>query len=86
MTEVKRNGSFELVTPGGTVTAEKVVFATNAYSHFFKGLKRKQVPAGTYMQATEPLTEEQLEPIGWDGYEGVEDARNLIHFYRRTMD
>ncbi len=86
VTKVERGATFELITPGGTVTAEKVVFATNAYSHFFKGLERKQVPAGTYMQATEPLTEEQLAPIGWDGYEGVEDARNLIHFYRRTLD
>ncbi len=75
-----------LETPGGTVTAEKVVFATNAYSHFFPSLKRKQVPAFTYMQATEPLTPEQLEPIGWAGKEGVEDARNLIHFYRLTLD
>lgn len=86
VTRVKRGDRIELTTPGGTVTAEKVVFATNAYSHFFKGLKRKQVPAGTYMQATEPLTEEQLAPIGWEGKEGVEDARNLIHFYRLTLD
>ncbi len=86
VTAVKRGDRVRLTTPGGTVTAGKVVFATNAYSHFFKGLKRKQVPAGTYMQATEPLTEEQLDPIGWAGKEGVEDARNLIHFYRLTLD
>ncbi len=86
--KVRRNGSgpIRLETPDGTVSAEKVVFATNAYSHFFPSLKRKQVPAGTYMQATEPLTPEQLEPIGWEGKEGVEDARNLIHFYRLTLD
>ena len=75
-----------LETPGGTVTAEKVVFATNAYSHLFPALRRKQVAAFTYMQSTEPLTEEQLAPIGWEGKEGVEDARNLIHFYRLTLD
>lgn len=86
VTSVERNGKIRLTTPGGIVTAEKVVFATNAYSHLFEGLKRKQVPAGTYMQATEPLTEDQLAPIGWQGKEGVEDSRNLIHFYRLTLD
>ncbi len=88
VTKVRRQEGkpLRLETPGGTVTAEKVVFATNAYSHLFPSLKRKQVPAFTYMQATEPLTEEQLEPIGWKGREGVEDARNLIHFYRLTSD
>jgi glycine/D-amino acid oxidase-like deaminating enzyme len=79
-------GPFRLKTPGGTVTAEKVVFATNAYSHLFSQLRRKQVPAFTHMLATEPLTPEQLEPIGWQGREGLEDTRNLIHHYRLTLD
>jgi glycine/D-amino acid oxidase-like deaminating enzyme len=87
VTRVRREGGpIRLETPGGTVTTEKVVFATNAYSHLFPALRRKQVPAFTYAQATEPLTDEQFEPIGWDGMEGVEDARNLIHYYRRTLD
>ncbi|MFW5951541.1 MAG: NAD(P)/FAD-dependent oxidoreductase [Gemmatimonadota bacterium] len=87
VTGVRREAeSIRLQTPHGTVTAEKVVFATNAYSHLIPGLRRKQVPAFTYMQSTEPLTAEQLEPIGWEGREGVEDARNLIHFYRLTLD
>ncbi|NOZ75108.1 MAG: FAD-dependent oxidoreductase [FCB group bacterium] len=77
---------FTITTPRGSVTAEKVVFATNGYSHLFPQLKRKQVPAFTYMIATEPLSDRQLEPIGWQGKEGIEDARNLIHYYRLTPD
>lgn len=83
---VRRGERFRLETPAGTVTAGKVVFATNAYSHLFPQLRRKQVPAFTHWMATEPLTPEQLEPIGWQGREGVEDARNLIHAYRLTPD
>jgi glycine/D-amino acid oxidase-like deaminating enzyme len=83
---VKRAEKFRLETPTGTVTADKVVFATNAYSHLFPQLRRKQVPAFTHMTATEPLTPEQLEPIGWQGREGLEDTRNLIHHYRLTHD
>lgn len=84
--EITARPVFRLVTPQGALEAEKLVFATNAYSHLFPGLKSKQIPAFTYMIATEPLTPEQLAPIGWQGYQGLEDARNLIHYYRLTPD
>ena len=87
VTEVTRvTGGFRLATPHGMVSARKVVFATNAYSHLFAGLRRRQTPAFTYMIATEPLSEERLRAIGWQGREGLEDARNLIHYYRITPD
>jgi glycine/D-amino acid oxidase-like deaminating enzyme len=75
-----------LLTPMGSVTARKLAFATNAYSHLFEQLGRLQLPAFTYMIATEPLSDQQLEPIGWRGGQGIEDARNLIHYYRLTPD
>jgi glycine/D-amino acid oxidase-like deaminating enzyme len=84
--EVQSGPPFRLETPRGVVRAEKLVFGTNAYSHLFKELLRKQVPAFTYMIATRPLTPQELEPIGWEGYQGIEDARNLIHYYRLTPD
>ncbi len=75
-----------LLTPQGSLTAHKLAFATNAYSHLFGALDRLQLPAFTYMIATAPLTGEQLAPIGWRGGQGIEDARNLIHYYRLTPD
>ena len=60
--------------------------ATNGYSHMFPALKRKQIPAFTYMIATRPLTDSELDQIAWHGREGVEDARNLIHYYRLSPD
>src|SRR3972149_524887 len=41
VTEIKRGARFSLKTPGGAVTAEKLVFATNAYSHLIPEIKRK---------------------------------------------
>jgi glycine/D-amino acid oxidase-like deaminating enzyme len=35
---------------------------------------------------TEPLAEERIDAIGWRGREGLEDARNLVHYYRLTTD
>lgn len=84
--EIARGERFRLATPQGVLIARKLAFATNAYSHLFPALKRKQIPAFTYMIATEPLTPQQLEPIGWQGQEGIEDARNLIHYYRITPE
>ncbi len=83
---IQRQHGFDLVTPHGRVRAQRLVFATNAYTHLFPALRSRQIPAFTYMVATEPLNERQLAPIGWQGYEGIEDARNLIHYYRLTPD
>ncbi len=63
-------GGFRLLTPAGSVSAAELAFATNAYSHLFPDLAHKQVPAFTYMIATEPLSDEQLAPIGWEGAAG----------------
>jgi len=79
-------GRSVLVTPGGEVKARKVVFATNAWSHTFVQLKTKAVPVWTYIVMTEPLTDEQYEAIRWQGREGVEDFRDLVHYYRLTAD
>ena len=75
-----------LSTAGGKIHAGKVVFATNAWSHFFPGLKRKQIPVWTHIVITEPLTGEQCRAIGWQNRQGIEDARNLVHYYRLTAD
>jgi glycine/D-amino acid oxidase-like deaminating enzyme len=83
---IDRGTNLVLRTPHGSVTAERIVFATNAYSHLFPELRRRQVPAFTHMLATEPLTAEQLARVGWKAREGLEDARNLIHHYRLTPD
>lgn len=86
VTSISRGSGFTVGTPGGVLTADKLVLATNAYTHRLPLGGRRQIPAWTYVVATEPLSEDQLGPIGWDGFEGVEDARNLIHYYRRTPD
>jgi len=84
--EIQRGQYFTLVTPAGKVTAKKVIFATNAYSHLIPQLRRKQVPAFTHMVITEPLTPDQLGKIGWSNRQGIEDARNLVHYFRLTID
>lgn len=83
---IDREKNFVLKTPGGQIVSQKLVFAANAYSHLLSPTRRKQIPAWTYMVATEPLNDTQLKEIGWENRQGVEDARNLIHYYRLTPD
>lgn len=85
--EVKRaNSGFTIKTEKGELTSEKILFATNAFSHLFPQLRRKQVPAFTYIVLTEPLGDEFFKEVGWRNRQGVEDARNLVHYYRLTKD
>ena len=86
VSEIQRGARFVLKTPQGTVTADKILFATNAYSHLIPEIWNKQVPAFTHMVITEPLTSAQLDSIGWQHRQGLEDARNLVHYLRLTAD
>src|SRR5690606_26328922 len=85
VTDVNKKEKTVMAT-NGTVRAEKIVFATNAYSSFFPKLKKKQIPIYTYITLTEPLTEEQLQALNWEKRVGVEDFRNFLHYYRLTPD
>ena len=72
-----RAGAIRLTTARGTVTADKVVYATNGYTHLLPGMASKQMPAFAYIVVTEPLSAEQLAAIGWAGREGIEDGAQL---------
>ncbi|GAA1183534.1 FAD-dependent oxidoreductase [Nesterenkonia xinjiangensis] len=83
-----------LSTPQGeaTVTAGRVVLATNAFPNplgrSWRHLRTRweTVPVYDYVLATEPLTDEQLAAIRWDPAVGVADAGNQFHYYRITPD
>jgi glycine/D-amino acid oxidase-like deaminating enzyme len=79
-------GGFIVRTKTGDIQSEYLVFATNAYSVLFPELKSIQRPAFTHIVMTEPLSREQMASIGWGCRAGVEDARDLIHYYRLTRD
>ncbi len=83
---VRDGGRLRMVTPDGQVGAGKIVLATNAWSHLFAQTKRKQVPVWTYIVLTEPLKEADFREIGWNKREGIEDFRDLVHYYRLTAD
>ncbi len=86
VTDIQLGSPNVLRTPGGTVRADKIVIAANAYSHLIPHIRNKQAAVFTHMVVTEPLTEAQRASLRWAGREGIEDARNLVHYFRLTAD
>lgn len=73
-------------TPHATVRADTAILATNAWTHRFAQARSQSVPLYTYVTVTEPLSDAQWDRIGWRGRQGVEDARNYVHYFRPTAD
>ena len=87
VSDVRReSGRYRVETNGGSVIAEKVVYAANGYTHLLPGMRSKQAPAFAYIIVTDKLSDDQRAAIGWAGREGIEDGRNFMHFYRLTPD
>ena len=60
----RQGGHWIIETGSGTVTAEKIVFATNGYTDgLWPGLKRTIVPVYSGIVATEPIPEEIARKI-----------------------
>lgn len=76
-------------TSQGSVKAEKVVLATNAYGHLIPEMgafNRNQTPIWTYQIVTEPLSQSMWDSIGWQGRYGIETNRHMVHYFRPTAD
>lgn len=72
---------------GGDIVADKVLMATNAFTSPLKQVRRSIIPIWDYQIATEPLTEDQLERIGWGkSRHALSDYRNMFHYFRMTKD
>ncbi|CAB4962302.1 unannotated protein [freshwater metagenome] len=70
----------------GNVLASRVALATNAFPPMLRRLSNYVLPVYDYVIVTEPLSPEQWDSIGWHGRQGVSDAGNQFHYYRRTDD
>ena len=73
-------------TPFGTVRADRMLIATNAYAHAVPALRRFIFTIYAYIIVTEPLTAAQWARVGWERRMGVEDKRIYPHFHRPTPD
>lgn len=80
------DGGVDVVTDRGTVRAGQVVLGTNVFPSLLKRNALMTVPVYDYALMTEPLSQEQLEAIGWTNRQGIGDMANQFHYYRITQD
>lgn len=73
-------------TGGAVITARQAVLATNVFTPLLRRNRLHTVPVYDYVLSTEPLTDAQLDRIGWRNRQGVGDSANQFHYYRLTMD
>ncbi|TET97269.1 MAG: FAD-dependent oxidoreductase [Anaerolineales bacterium] len=93
--EVRERTVVTRITPGkinhvdtelGDIRAPILVIALNAYAHKLGFFKNRAFPVSVYQIATEPLTETQLESIGWGNRQGLSDMRRFFSYLTLTVD
>ncbi|MCP1290626.1 FAD-binding oxidoreductase [Chromobacterium sp. S0633] len=82
---IERGQPARLITPGGTLSADKVVIASNAWAVSVPELARSVLPVTSTLLATPPIPE-RLTAIGWTGGEAITDSQLLVDYYRTTRD
>ena len=79
-------GGVAVTTAAATITAKRVVLATNVFPSLLRRNRLHTVPVYDHVLGTEPLTSEQLGRIGWRSRQGIGDSGNQFHYYRLSAD
>ncbi|MBM3289057.1 MAG: FAD-dependent oxidoreductase [Candidatus Hydrogenedentes bacterium] len=87
ITKLDDGKTIAITTPGGNVSARAVVLAMNGYGAAMGFMGPRILPVHTYIVMTGPLSQTDLESTGWHKRRtSLETARNLIHYFRLTVD
>ncbi len=93
--EVRERSVVTRITPGkinhvdtelGDISAPIIVLALNAYSHKLGFFKNRVFPISVFQIATEPLSNSQMEAIGWQNRQGLSDMRTMFSYLIQTKD
>ena len=77
----------DVTTADGTVVrGARVALGTNAFPSLVRRTRLHTVPVYDYALMTEPLTDSQLDSLGWASRAGVGDMANQFHYYRLSAD
>ncbi len=79
----RAGGAWRVTAPGGTVTAEKVVLATNAYvDRLWPALAKSFVPVRLFQSATTALSDNIARSILPQGH-SISDSRRVLWAFRK---
>ncbi len=79
---------FRLTTPRGTVTARRIILATNGYSaeDLPDWLRSRTMPLQSNILVTRKLTGDERAAQGWTSSLMAYDSRSLLHYFRLLPD
>ena len=75
-----------VTTPRGRITTRKILLATNAWAAGHRHISRRVAAIRDRILVTEPLTDAQMEKIGWQNRQGIYDTRTQLNYMRLTAD
>ena len=82
----RRRAGFAVTTTRGVIAADDVFVATNGYTDAVApALRRRVIPIGSYIIATEPLSGDAAARL-LPKRRVVSDSRNFLHYYRLSDD
>ena len=72
----------------GVINSDKVLMATNGFTSSVGKIRHSVLPVWDYQISTEPLTDVQLDKIGWGkvSRHALADYTNMFHYFRLTKD
>ena len=84
---IRRDGArFTVDSENGTIDAGQVLVATNGYTDAVAPwVRRRVIPIGSYMIATEPLPAAVMDRILPTG-RTIGDTRKVVYYYRPSPD
>ena len=83
---VRENGGFMVTTARGRIAARDVVVATNGYTgKVTPWFRRRLVPVGSFMIATEPLEAEVMARLMPRG-RMLTDSKRILYYFRPSPD
>ncbi len=87
VTKVRRSdGGHELVTPRGSIRADRVLVATSGYTgRPFRSLQLRLAPVGSFIIVTEPLGKDVCDQL-LPNRRMASDSKNLLYYFRITPD
>lgn len=87
VTAISRGGDgFEVTTTRGKVKARNVAVMTNGYTpSAAQNLRRRLVPVGSYIIATEEIGEERVREL-FPNHRMIADTKAILYYYRPSPD
>ncbi|MEP7344062.1 MAG: FAD-binding oxidoreductase [Gemmatimonadaceae bacterium] len=82
---IRRGAPVVLTTPNGTLTAERLVIATNAWAAGMREFSRSIVAISSDVVVTEAVPE-HFARLGWTGGECITDSQMMVCYYHVTRD